>query len=391
MKKKYTWGTEAPADREKRLTKILNRPRENVSIRYTRAEFMQQLNETRKYRQKKPRLCLESHIATVETLIYRITDASGRSKYIGKTTQTLEKRLREHHNKAIKGYWTNLSRWIRECIKTGQPFHIQLLEMVPAGKDWAEAERRWISMATEPLLNMTQGGEGAPGHKHTEKTRARLSDTTKAYMGQTAQRQAAALRIRGRKLSPKDVSSIRTIYTEGQITQRALAKQYKTTQPTISRALNGGTFAAFDLSGNVEASTMCRYKRRSIKDDTQVRNAVLRYVAGKGAESLETIGQKLEVSYKVLSDIICGNVYKDVISEELRASAKCVADDRHRKSERRKLSNYQAQLIRILHAGGRYSVRALAKEFEISNRAILNMIHNKTYRVLFITLPDDGM
>lgn len=95
---------------------------------------------------------------------------------MGKTIQSLEKRLAEHvcnyRLTRIKSYKNS---WIRSLKDKGLSPKIQLIQVVT--KDWEFWESYWISQFRAwgfNLTNMTQGGEGclggrgALGYSHTE-------------------------------------------------------------------------------------------------------------------------------------------------------------------------------------------------------------------------------
>lgn len=90
-----------------------------------------------------------------------------RYRYIGKTEQTLDKRLRDHiyqaKNKKNKDYKSN---WIKSQIKRGDIIIIELDE-VPYEK-WEEAERAYIRLFKSLGANLTNIAEGGAGVKLDE-------------------------------------------------------------------------------------------------------------------------------------------------------------------------------------------------------------------------------
>ena len=101
-------------------------------------------------------------------IIYGLIDSETLElRYVGQTTKLLDVRLRRHKNRRDNPHLRN---WLDKC-----PVSIITLERDPA--DINEAERRWIREMREQgarLINMTDGGEGGLGHKHTPETRAKM-------------------------------------------------------------------------------------------------------------------------------------------------------------------------------------------------------------------------
>ncbi len=108
--------------------------------------------------------------------IYALVDPStAEVRYIGQTCDFI-RRTREHARGYDKGR-THKNIWVRSLSRAGlEPLVIVLEEC--AEETYAEAERRWIARyrsAGARLTNLTDGGEGAPGHIKTEEERKKLS------------------------------------------------------------------------------------------------------------------------------------------------------------------------------------------------------------------------
>lgn len=109
------------------------------------------------------------------TLIYALfLKATGEIRYVGKTVQSLRRRLKAHCNWSDKDYLP-VKRWAR---KHGGELGIgiRLLATVQPDADWRHAESWWIGYFRERgerLLNLTNGGEGGHGHKHSRESVAR--------------------------------------------------------------------------------------------------------------------------------------------------------------------------------------------------------------------------
>lgn len=115
------------------------------------------------------------------TAIYALCEDDGSPRYVGKTDYYLHVRHKGHLRDADKARLP-VHRWIRKRIESGSRSVIRLLEYVPAGGDWAAAERRWIAEYRERgcnLLNLTNGGEGLSGLPRSAETRAAISKALK--------------------------------------------------------------------------------------------------------------------------------------------------------------------------------------------------------------------
>lgn len=103
-------------------------------------------------------------------------------RYVGKTDQVSLERYKDGHVggalKAVKGRRRRMQNWIRSVVERRGVVQVELLEIVPPGQDWEEAERRWIAYYRQmgcPLTNLTDGGEGASGAVWSQESRDKLS------------------------------------------------------------------------------------------------------------------------------------------------------------------------------------------------------------------------
>lgn len=99
-------------------------------------------------------------------------------RYVGKTNGYICDRHKEHIYTAKKPSHLPVRRWLRKQIETGAVLTIKHLEFVPPGGPWAERESYWINRLRSEgfnLLNLTDGGEGLPGHVFSDAHRAAIS------------------------------------------------------------------------------------------------------------------------------------------------------------------------------------------------------------------------
>ncbi len=113
--------------------------------------------------------------------IYALIDPeTGLIRYVGKAADPV-KRLRYHlAESGLNRTWSQ--RWIAGLKRRGLRPTLQVLEVVPDA-EWPERERHWIAFhraAGAPLTNICDGGNGAPGMKHSRATKKSLSVYFKA-------------------------------------------------------------------------------------------------------------------------------------------------------------------------------------------------------------------
>jgi len=112
----------------------------------------------------------------MKTKIYALCEVDGRVRYIGKTAGTLRHRLGEHLSESRslvskKNYRTN---WMRSLLRSGIFPIIMLVGSVDG--DGKKEEIAWISYGFGEgwkLTNLTKGGDGTVGYKHTDEDKKR--------------------------------------------------------------------------------------------------------------------------------------------------------------------------------------------------------------------------
>lgn len=114
--------------------------------------------------------------------IYGLYDPRDNSlRYVGKTCASLAKRLMQHVSDARRRKFEGLPRfrWIRKLSDIGLSPDIRLLT-VSSSDRWREDEQCHIAKAKSDgcnLLNATAGGDGIHGHKHSEETKRKQSES----------------------------------------------------------------------------------------------------------------------------------------------------------------------------------------------------------------------
>lgn len=110
-------------------------------------------------------------VSAGHAILYRATSAVSGNCYIGITTKSLRRRAKLHRDAAGRGRGACIGAAIRKYGK--QNIMFEALVVCP---DWdyaKEMERRAIEIF-RPAYNLTKGGDGCVGYRHTTETRERI-------------------------------------------------------------------------------------------------------------------------------------------------------------------------------------------------------------------------
>ena len=143
------------------------------------------------------------------TLIYALVDPrTGRTRYVGKTTQRLEERISQHCS--CKAHLP-VAHWAMKLVSLGLKPIVVILQSGIEGDAWEAAERLWIrymwSLGAE-LLNLSEGGVPSYGIKRRRaasnytrpggpKVRKKLTAASRAHMSEAQKSSNAARRAAG--------------------------------------------------------------------------------------------------------------------------------------------------------------------------------------------------
>lgn len=152
--------------------------------------------------------------------IYKLIDPrTNEIKYIGKTKNSLIKRLYEHLTKRNLKPITHKNNWIKNLLNENLKPIIELIEVCDSD-NWTERETYYIKQLREQdvnLTNLTDGGDGALGSKrskesiekvlktklekygnfnHTEETKIKISEANKGKTHSKEQTEFVANKIR---------------------------------------------------------------------------------------------------------------------------------------------------------------------------------------------------
>lgn len=144
--------------------------------------------------------------------IYVLRDPLSRAiRYVGCAIDPA-KRLKAHWTQSQVGE-SGVAVWIRALRDAGIRPILEVVETVCAA-DWESAERRWVANLRQThhdLLNVTDGGAGAPGWSATIESREARS---RAYKGRKQSPEAiakTAAALRGKKKSPEHCAALSAV------------------------------------------------------------------------------------------------------------------------------------------------------------------------------------
>jgi group I intron endonuclease len=134
------------------------------------------------------------------SIIYCVTNNINHKNYIGLTTKTVERRWKQHQNSARNGSPTIFHRAIRKY--GAEHFTIKILDSA-APEHIKIQEQYWISKLT-PQYNMTNGGDGTFGHKHSDETRIKMKEARAKRLACTQEtKQKMSIARKGKKMPPE--------------------------------------------------------------------------------------------------------------------------------------------------------------------------------------------
>lgn len=150
---------------------------------------------------------------TYRMILYQATNAVNGKRYIGITSKGLRKRAKVHRDTAGQGRGALIGAALRKYGKDKIIF--KTLVVCPTWEYAKEMERAAIA-AYKPEYNLTEGGDGVLGYKHTKASRRFLSEANKGiqkWLGKNhsdaTKKKMAAARSRywakNRKPKPKKI------------------------------------------------------------------------------------------------------------------------------------------------------------------------------------------
>lgn len=131
---------------------------------------------------------------------------SNEIRYIGFTSQSLEKRLYYHILEAKRSKKNNRRiNWIKNLLNQELSPIISNIDSCNE-ENWKELEQYWIAQFKAcgfNLTNGTEGGQGILGYKHTEETKKKLSLLGKNLKHSVESKLKISNSLKGKKISDK--------------------------------------------------------------------------------------------------------------------------------------------------------------------------------------------
>lgn len=131
-------------------------------------------------------------------LIYGLVDPRTQEiRYVGKSCSGLNRPKVHGCRCRVAKDRTHKGRWIAGLQAKGLTFSVVVLEECQHPEDLFAAERRWIAHGRAQgwrLTNLTDGGEGAIGMRHSAETRAKIGQKSRAKSPESWARTFAAVR-----------------------------------------------------------------------------------------------------------------------------------------------------------------------------------------------------
>lgn len=143
--------------------------------------------------------------------VYELRDPRDEKKcprYVGITTRRLETRLYEHVKKAAITKNCYKNNWIKSLLKKGVIPTIHLIEEVEGWEYAGIVEQYWIKEFKKQgykVTNNTDGGGGALGYKHTDKTKLFLQTFRKGIPLSEEHKEKIRLKNTGKIMSKESL------------------------------------------------------------------------------------------------------------------------------------------------------------------------------------------
>lgn len=198
-----------------------------------------------------------------ETVVYRIVNSVNGKSYIGVTCAGLAKRRREHLHAARRNADKGRSRIYNAIRKHGEDcFRFEIIETLPT---YAEALKREIELiaASNPKYNITAGGQGVLGLRHSPEILARIAGKLRGKPGYW----------RGRKRP--DIAAKASARLKGKPIPHWQRPQSEETRAKISAAKKGRKRGPItDLQRSTFVENMRRAARGRRKEVLSVRDSI---------------------------------------------------------------------------------------------------------------------
>jgi hypothetical protein len=167
--------------------------------------------------------------ALYATIIYGLVDPRNQElRYVGKTIQPLENRLRLHIGDARKIKRRHVCSWIKQLMANG--LEPEIFEIDRAGDDWSEREQFWIAYFRyigSRLTNQTVGGEGVPGRAVSPETRIKMQGRTQTVEARLKISEAVKRQHADPEKKAKLIKGIRNAFTRPEVIAKSNAARIR--------------------------------------------------------------------------------------------------------------------------------------------------------------------
>jgi len=256
-------------------------------------------------------------------IIYVLIDPRNNSiRYVGVTCKSIHERLSGHIRTARHDNRTRRDRWINCLSSQG------LRPIIACIEETSDRNREcfWIEYYANQgcdLTNHTVGGEGVPGYRHTEATKAILSEKSRAYNSLPEVRQKHSLLHKGKVMSTESRERMSKSQTGRKHSPQTRLKMRKPKAPesmavtnaALARARSTGTggVAKGDRNGlRLHPESVLRGSENPIAKLTEndVRN--IRKAVANGEKSMLAISKDYSVSFTAIWKIVHRRAWKHV-------------------------------------------------------------------------------
>ena len=166
--------------------------------------------------------------------IYKATNLINGKIYIGKTVNSLKKRITQHKSDALS---RNSQMVIHRAIRKygWDNFRWEIIDELRDNEELCKRESYWISHynSTQPSIgyNSTDSGEGVTGLRHSNESKNKISESRKG--------KANGEKHHMSKLTKKDVVEIKVLLLQGK-SQRSIAKKFNVAAVDLAKWNNLG-------------------------------------------------------------------------------------------------------------------------------------------------------
>lgn len=146
--------------------------------------------------------------------IYTLSDENGNIRYVGKTKQYLKQRLYSHIKECETNRKSYKISWIKSLLEMGKRPKIEILDQVDE-QNWEYWEKYWINQLKIwgfKLTNLTEGGQGGNGYKHSEESRQKMSQSKKGLKLSSEHKQKISQSLLDKSLDPDYVKFQPKVY-----------------------------------------------------------------------------------------------------------------------------------------------------------------------------------